>query len=210
MTVLDALHWRYATKRMNGQPVPEEKLDVILEAARLAPSSFGLQPYSIMVVADPALREKIREVAVPQPQVTEGSHLLVFATWNAIHDGQVDDFIAHVADERGLPLASLDGYRDAIKAAIAKHPTQEARLQWAAKQAYIALGTALVAAATERVDATPMEGFDAQALDDVLGLEQKGLRSVVVMALGYRDTENDRMASLKKVRWPNEKYRLSP
>ena len=210
MTVLDALHWRYATKRMNGQPVPQEKLDVILEAARLAPSSFGLQPYSIMVVADPALREKIREVAVPQPQVTEGSHLLVFATWNAIHDGQVDDFIAHVADERGLPLESLDGYRDAIKAAIAKHPTQEARLQWAAKQAYIALGTALVAAATERVDATPMEGFDPQALDDVLGLEQKGLRSVVVMALGYRDTENDRMASLKKVRWPNEKYRLSP
>lgn len=210
MTILDALHWRYATKRMNGQPVPQEKLDVILEAARLAPSSFGLQPYSIMVVADPALREKIREVAVPQPQVTEGSHLLVFATWNAIHDGQVDDFITHVADERGLPLESLDGYRDAIKAAIAKHPTQEARLQWAAKQAYIALGTALVAAATERVDATPMEGFDPQALDDVLGLEQKGLRSVVVMALGYRDTENDRMASLKKVRWPNEKYRLSP
>ncbi|GAB2800708.1 NAD(P)H-dependent oxidoreductase [Halomonas shantousis] len=210
MTILDALHWRYATKRMNGRSVPPEKLDVILEAARLAPSSFGLQPCSVMVVEDPALRGRIREVAIPQPQVTEGSHLLVFATWDSIHDGQVDDFIAHVAAERGLPLDSLDGYRDAIRAAISRHPTQEARLQWAARQAYIALGTALVAAATEQVDATPMEGFDPQALDDILGLKQKGLRSTVVMMLGYRDTENDRMASLKKVRWPHDKYRLSP
>ncbi|GHA86148.1 NAD(P)H-dependent oxidoreductase [Modicisalibacter luteus] len=206
MSILDALQWRYATKRMNGQTVPQEKLDVILEAARLAPSSFGLQPYSVVVVADPALRERIREVAAPQPQITEGSHLLVFATWNEIHAGQVDDFIAHVADQRELPMDSLDGYRDAIKAAISQHPTQEARLQWAAKQAYIALGTALVAAATEQVDATPMEGFDPQALDEVLGLERKGLRSTVIMVLGYRDIENDRMASLKKVRWPRETY----
>jgi len=206
MSFLEALNWRYATKCMSGKTVPQEKLDTILEAARLAPSSYGLQPYSVTVVSDAALRTKIREIAVPQPQVTEGSHLLVFGIWTTIDEASVDRFIEHVAAERDLPLASLAGYADAIKSTLRKYPTQLDREHWASKQAYIALGMALAAAATEHVDATPMEGFYPEALDELLGLRARGLRSVVVMALGERDEVNDTMTSLKKVRWPKTSF----
>ncbi|MCI0509072.1 MULTISPECIES: nitroreductase family protein [Chromohalobacter] len=206
MSFLEALNWRYATKRMNGHTVPQEKLDTILEAARLAPSSYGLQPYSVAVVSDAALRNKIRGLAVPQPQVTEGSHLLVFATWTTIDEASVERFIEHVASERDLPLSSLAGYTDAIKSTLRKYPTQVEREHWASKQAYIALGMALAAAATEHVDATPMEGFSPEALDELLDLKAQGLRSVVVMAIGERDESNDSMTSLKKVRWPKESF----
>ncbi|EPC01037.1 hypothetical protein L861_10720 [Litchfieldella anticariensis FP35 = DSM 16096] len=205
MNITEALHWRYATKRMNGQKVAQEKVERILEAARLAPSSYGLQPYSILVVEDEALREAIKPVAFNQPQITESSHLLVFAAWDPVHDGHVDEFIQLTAEERGVGLAELEGYESAIKGTVNGFASAEDKFHWAAKQAYLSLGAALAAAATEQVDASPMEGFDATGLDELLKLGERNLRSVVLMALGYRDAENDRMAGLKKVRWPKEK-----
>lgn len=205
MNIIDALNWRYATKRMNGRKVPQEKIERILEALRLAPSSYGLQTYSVLVIEDQAIREKIRQIAYDQPQITESSHLLVFSAWKNVGESNVDDFIRMVSEDRGQAVEDLQGYRDSILGAIDSFASAEDKHHWISKQAYIALGTALTAAATELVDASPMEGFDAMALDQMLGLNDKGLRSVVLLALGYRDSERDRQASMKKVRWPKEK-----
>lgn len=206
MSVMEALHWRYAAKRMNGTKVAREALDDILDAAHLAPSSYGLQPYSVLVIEDPALRERIRHAACDQPQISECSHLLIFAAWSEVDGRHVDELIELTAAARGLDPEELEGYRQALYGAVAGFATPEARHQWAARQAYIALGTALTAAAAQRVDASPMEGFDPAALDALLGLEEQGLRSVVLLALGYRDTEQDRLAGQAKVRWPRERF----
>ncbi|MBB3231272.1 NAD(P)H-dependent oxidoreductase [Halomonas stenophila] len=205
MSLDTALHWRYAAKRMNGQRIPEATLERILDAAHLAPSSYGLQPYSVVVVDDPALRERCRPAAFDQPQISECSHLLVFATWETSGVSEVDELIRLMARERGLDATRLAGYRDTLKGVVNGFATAEARRHWAAKQAYLAMGMVLAAAALERVDATPMEGFDTAALDAVLGLEARRLRSAVVVALGYRDADADWLAGLKKVRWPRER-----
>ncbi|KAA0011817.1 NAD(P)H-dependent oxidoreductase [Billgrantia pellis] len=208
MSLMEALQWRYAAKRMNDGKVPRQSLDSILEAVHLAPSSYGLQPYTVLVVEDPTLRERIRCAACDQPQVSECSHLLIFATWTEVDGRHVDELIALTAAARGLDPKELEGYRQSLHAAVAGFATPEGRHHWAARQAYIALGTALTAAAAERVDASPMEGFDPPALDALLGLEEKGLRSVVLLALGYRDIGRDRLAGLAKVRWPRERVVL--
>ncbi|MFM9269599.1 NAD(P)H-dependent oxidoreductase [Halomonas elongata] len=200
-----ALNWRYATKRMNGRRVPEAMVERILDAAHLAPSSYGLQPYSVVVVETPELRERCQPAMFHQPQVVEGSHLLVFATWECIGEAEVDQLMALIAEERGLELSSLEGYRQTVAGTVERLATAEARHQWAARQAYLAMGMVLAAAAMERVDATPMEGFDPAALDEVLGLPARGLRSAVAVTLGYRDTDADWLANLKKVRWPRER-----
>ncbi|AMM52396.1 nitroreductase [Rufibacter sp. DG15C] len=199
MKLIEDLNWRYATKRMTGEAIPEEKLNNILEAIRLSASSMGFQPYSVLVVQDPAVRKKIQAVAYNQPQIVEASHLLIFAAWANLTDAQVDAYMNQIALERGIDVSSLDGFAGSLKGTINSR-TAEQNFQWAAKQSYIALGTGLVAAAAERVDATPMEGFDPAALDEILGLSEKGLRSVTIMALGYRDAEKDVLAAAKKVR----------
>lgn len=198
MNITDALNWRFATKRMNGEKVPQDKLERILEAARLAPSSYGLQPYSVFVVEDQGLKEKIRPIAFDQPQITESSHLLLFAAHDNINEGHVDDFIQLTVEAQGAELAELDDYKAMIKGAVNRFSAEE-KLHWATKQAYISLGTAVTAAAFEQIDASPMEGFDKDALDQLLGLKERNLRSLVLLALGYRD-ENDHHAVLKKVR----------
>lgn len=199
MSTLTNLKWRYATKRMNGQKVPAEKLENILEAIQLAPSSIGMQPFTVLVVEDADLRAKIAPAIYNQPQVTEGSHVLVFAAWKEYSNENVDRYINHIATLRGIPSESLEGMRNMITGAIAGK-TPEQLLLWNQKQAYIALGTGLVAAAEEQVDATPMEGFDPDALDAALGLNEKGLRSTVILVLGYRDTEKDYLSGAAKVR----------
>jgi len=204
MSLIQALEWRYAAKRMNGQKVPQEKIDKILEATRLSASSMGLQPYNILVVENLELREKIKAVANNQPQITESSLLLIFAAWDNITPAHIEDYINHTAEVRGVSLESLTGFKDALLN-IAQKNTPEQNFQWAARQAYIAFGTAIAAAATEQVDATPMEGFNAAALDELLNLKEKGLRSVTLLPLGYRDAANDWLASQKKVRRANDK-----
>ncbi len=205
-SVIDRLNWRYATKKMDpAKPVPADKVERIVEAARLAPTSSGLQPYEIIVVKDPAVRARILPVAWNQAQITDGSHLLVFAAW----DNYTTDRINHMFDLtnqiRGFENEGWENYR---KMLLATYPQRdaEANYQHAARQAYIGVGAALIAAAFEEVDSTPMEGFDSAALDEILGLKDRGLRSVVILPLGYRQEEGDWLVNLEKVRRPTDQF----
>ena len=207
--LIKKLNWRYAAKRMNGQTVPQEKLDNILEAIKLAPSSVGLQPYNVIVVENKELRDRIFKEAAPrQLQIPDASHLLIFAAWDKLTSQHVDDFINLVATTRNVSLESLAAYHNSINGGILSR-SEEVNFDWAARQAYIALGHGLVAAATEEVDATPMEGFDSAKLDGILRLREKGLRSVVILTLGYRDHEKDPLANAKKVRRAHEELFIS-
>ena len=198
--LLKKLHWRYATKKMNpAQAVSDEKVDRIVEAARLAATSSGLQPYEIIVVKSQAVREQMKPKAFGQSQITDGSHVLVFAAWDDYTPERINMMFDLHNTERNSKDEGWENYR---KMLLGSYPTRgaEANFQHAAKQAYIGLGTALIAAAFEEVDATPMEGFDPAGIDEVLGLKARGLRSAVILALGYRDTAQDWLVNLKKVR----------
>ena len=198
MTLIDKLTWRYATKRMNGTKVPQEKIDKILEAIRLSPTSAGLQPFKVIVVEDPALREQIFNEACQQPQIKEASHILVFAANKKIDAKQVDDYMNLIAKTRGIPVDSLDGFRAGFDIIIAGDAAQN--FIWSARQAYIAFGVGIVAATFEDVDATPMEGFSTEALDKILGLADQNLSSTTILTLGYRDEKTDSMVHVAKVR----------
>jgi nitroreductase / dihydropteridine reductase len=204
MTLIQKLNWRYATKHMTGEVVPAEKLNNILEAIRLSASSMGLQPYKVLVISDVATREELKPAAYNQPQILEASHLLVFAVWDNINQAQIDTYMNLIASERGIPVDALAGFKANIEGVTNR--SAEENVNWAARQAYIALGTGLVAAAEEGVDATPMEGFNPVAFDEILGLKEKGLRSVVMLALGYRNVENDHLVNAKKVRRAKEDF----
>ncbi|MCE7064358.1 NAD(P)H-dependent oxidoreductase [Dyadobacter sp. CY326] len=206
--LIEDLNWRYATKRMNGQAIPQEKLDTILEAIKLSPSSAGLQPYKIVVIADQETKDKIFKEAAPQPQIPYASHLLVFAAWDKVTAEQITEYMNLIATTRGISVDSLAKFQENVTNSVQSR-SEEGNFNWAARQAYIALGHALVAAATEHVDATPMEGFNNEKLDEILGLTEKGLKSVVIMTLGYRDAENDGLAKAKKVRRSREELFIS-
>jgi len=198
---LDSLNWRYATKKMDPtQSVPEDKVDQIVEAVRMAPTSSGLQPFELFVIRDPALRAQLREAAFGQAQVTDGSHLLVFAAWDDYTDARIDAVYQQNVALRGH-TETLQGYFDGLKANYVPRGA-EVNYAHAARQAYIALGFALAAAAELRVDSTPMEGFSPDQVDEILGLRAKGLRSVVLLPLGVRDTDGDWLAPMAKVRRP--------
>ncbi|WP_317166310.1 NAD(P)H-dependent oxidoreductase [Spirosoma agri] len=199
MELLDAMNWRYAAKKMNGQIVPTEKVDTILESIRLSASSVGLQPYDVILISNHELKGKIHELACPQPQIVEGSHLLVFAYWTNVDAAKIDTYMQLIADTRHVSVESLTPFADSVKGGLLSK-TPEDLAVWASRQAYIGLGSALIAAATEHVDATPIEGFNADALDKILDLPAKGLRSVALMALGYRDEEKDFLSKAPKVR----------
>jgi nitroreductase len=184
---------------MNGQKVPEEKVETILEATRLSASSMGLQPYKVFVIKSEELRKKLSPAAFNQPQIVEASHLLVFAAFKDISEQDVNEYIQHITDVRAVSSESLEGFKKSLMN-IVHNRNKEQKHQWAARQAYIAFGTAITAAAVEEVDATPMEGFDPAKVDEILHLEEQGLTSVTILALGYRDVENDMLASAKKVR----------
>lgn len=202
MSLIEDLEWRYATKQMNGQKVPPEKLATILHATQLTASSYGLQPYTILVIEDAGLKNQLTPAAYNQPQIIGSSHLLVFCAWADITEKEVAVFIQDTATKRKISVESLDGYKAMIVGTISGLTVEQKQI-WATKQAYIALGTTLVAAASEHVDATPMEGFDAAQFDEILGLKEKGLKSVVICALGYRSPE-DYLANLPKVRRDKE------
>lgn len=203
MELLDALQWRYATKKMNGEKVPQEKIERILDAIRLAPSSIGLQPYNVIVISDPELKQQILPVAHNQQQITGSSHLLVFAAWDNLTEERVNEFLQHTATTRNAPIESLDTIKGYLNGMLAR--TEEVNFTWTARQAYIAFGIGIAQAALEQVDATPMEGFDNAKLDELLGLKELGLKSVTLLPIGYRDAENDWLAPLAKVRKDKEK-----
>ena len=200
MNLIADLSWRYATKKMNGKTVPDEKVKYILEAARLAPSSSGLQPYKIVVISDPELLQRLKPFAHNQSQITDCSHLIVFATWDHYSYERIADVFKRTARERGLDEHTLEEYQNTLW-----NSYQPYGIIWhkahAAKQAYIALGLAIAAAAEQRVDSTPMEGFDPEKVDELLALRETGFTSVVLLALGYRDE-----SKLKKVRTPKQDF----
>ncbi|UII20613.1 NAD(P)H-dependent oxidoreductase [Fulvivirga ligni] len=202
MSLYDNLHWRYATKKMNGTAVPEEKVEKILEAIRMAPTSMGLQPFQVIVITDHELKKEILPLAFNQQQMVDSSHLLVFAAWDQVTEARAKAFIELNMKVRNVTeesLATVAGYLENLVKAGA-----ESNFNWTSRQAYLAMGFGLVAAAEEKVDATPMEGFNNAGLDELLGLDKIGLKSVTLMPLGYRDEENDWLASLPKVRKPAE------
>lgn len=198
-TLIDQLNWRYATKKMDpSKSVPQEKLDTIIEAIRMAPTSSGTQPFEVVVVTNKGVLEKIQKAAGDQGQITEGSHLLVFAAWDNYTSERIDEVVdLNVAARGDLPM--LHAYYDNLKSNYVPRDA-EVNYAHAARQAYIALGVALVAAAEQEVDSTPMEGFDPAQVDAILGLKERGLRSVVLLPLGYRDESGDWLLPMGKVR----------
>lgn len=205
MELIEKLNWRFATKAMNGQKVPQEKIDKILEAARLAPTSSGLQPFEIIVVTNPEIKEKIRQVAWNQPQITDCSHLLVFAAWDNYTEERINKMFDLTNDIRGFKNEGWENYRQQLLGIYLQRSAEENFIH-TAKQAYISFSAAIIAAAFEGVDSTPMEGFSPEAVDEILNLKEKGLKSVVLLPLGYRDAENDWLVNLTKVRKPKEDF----
>jgi len=206
MALLDTLAWRYATKKYDPtKKVAQEDLDKILEAARMAPSSSGLQQFRVIVITNQELKEKIVPVAWGQQIVADSSHLLVFAGWDRYTDERIDKTFDKMNTLRGLPLDSTDEYKNRLKGQLASF-TEEQQAAHAAKQAYIAFGLAIAQAAELGVDATPMEGFSNAELDELLGLDKLGLKSAVMLPLGYRMEEQDWLLKLKKFRLPKEEF----
>lgn len=202
-TLLEQLNWRYATKKMDpAKSVSQEKVDTIIEAIRLSPTSSGTQPFELIVVTNPELRNEICKAASDQSPIKDGSHLLVFAAWDTYTDERIDEVAKLNVEKRGdLPL--IGQYYGNLKA---NYVPREAEVNYAhaARQAYIALGIAMVAAAEQEVDCTPMEGFDPSKVDEILGLKERGLRSVVLLPLGYRDPTGDWLLNMPKVRKSRE------
>tara|TARA_B100000809_G_C15140596_1_gene533040 strand:- start:3207 stop:3839 length:633 start_codon:yes stop_codon:yes gene_type:complete len=203
MELLDKLNWRYAAKAMNGEIVAEDKIERILEAARLAPTSSGLQPFEIFVIKNQDIKEKIKPVAWNQSVITDCSHLLVFAAWDTYTEDRINYMFDLTNEIRGVKNEGWENYRQMLLKAYPEKDAEE-NFNHAAKQAYIAFSQSIIAAAYENVDATPLEGFDPASVDKILGLREKGLRSAVMLPLGYRAEDKDWLASLVKVRKPME------
>ncbi|WP_339837086.1 NAD(P)H-dependent oxidoreductase [uncultured Maribacter sp.] len=201
MELLDKLNWRYAAKAMNGEKVAEDKIERILEAARLAPTSSGLQPFEIFVVKNQDIKEKIKPVAWNQTVITDCSHLLVFAAWDTYTVERINYMFDLTNEIRGFKNERWENYRQMLLGLYPQKSAEE-NFNHAAKQAYIAFSMAITAAAFEGVDTTPLEGFEPDAVDEILGLREKGLRSAVLLPIGYRKENEDWLVNLKKVRKP--------
>ena len=181
MNLIDTLNWRYAAKRMTSEKVSDEKITEILEAINLTATSAGMQPFRVLVVSNPEIKQKLQAASF-NPQVSESSHLLVFASYTHVSQTHIDEYMELVAKTRNIPVESLNNFKSKLSTFTSL--PEEFIKTWTAKQAYIALGTAIIAAANLKVDSTPMEGFDNAGFDEVLGLKEKGLDSVVLLALG--------------------------
>lgn len=202
-TLVNNLNWRYATKKFDAtKKISSEDLNTLKEAVRLAASSYGLQPYKVIVVENPEIREKLKAAAYGQTQITDASQLFIFA--NDLNAGaeSVAAYIKNISETRGVPTEALGGFADMMNGVIS-NLTQEAKNIWTAKQTYIALGTLLTAAAELKIDATPMEGFNPAAFNEILGFDKLGLNASVIATVGYRHEEDDTQ-HYKKVRKSHE------
>lgn len=199
MNVIEHLKWRYATKKFDASKnLSPQKVQIIKEAFNLTATSFGLQTISMLVVADKDIRKDLIEYSYGQKQVLDASHLLVICIQENITNADVDNLFDNIQDIRNTPNTILDPYRDGLKTMMKKMSIQE-RQDWSTKQAYIALGNLMTVCAIEQIDACPMEGFSAENYDDIFQLKDKGLKSVLVMPIGYR-AKDDMFADFKKVR----------
>lgn len=202
MDLIQDLNWRYATKSYSNEKITEEKLNFITEAINLSASSCGLQPYRVFAIENAELKAKLGATSFNQ-QIVQSSHLLVFAAYNKVTTEHIQNLIELTAAKKGVTVATLNKLFTTLDAYFGSR-SDEQNKHWAEKQTYIALGTALIAAANSKVDATPMEGFDPELFDELLGLKEKDLHSVVILSLGYRDPANDYLADSPKVRIPIE------
>lgn len=208
MALLEDLKWRYATKKFDAsKQVAQEDVDKIVEAARLAPTSSGLQQFRVIVITDQELKNKIVPIAFDQQIVADCSHLLVFAAWDRYTEERIDKIYDYTTDERGLPRGRFGSYTDKLKSMYLPQSAEE-NFVHTARQAYIGFGLSIAMAAELKVDCTPMEGFVSSEVDKLLGLSEKGLKSVTMLPLGYRDPEGDWLATMKKVRNPKEEFVL--
>ncbi|THU03788.1 NAD(P)H-dependent oxidoreductase [Lampropedia puyangensis] len=205
MQLLDALNWRYATKRMTGEVLEQALVDQIIEAARLAPTSSGVQPFHVVAIANPEVKKAIAPIALNQPQIVESSHVLVFASWDYMSPERIEQRFEFIRNHREQAAETYAGMVANLKSLFADL-TPEQHYHHTAKQAHIGMGMAIAAAALLGVDATPMEGFDKAALDEYLELDKRGLKSVTLLALGRRDVENDWLLGQKKVRIPKDEF----
>ncbi|MCM4155941.1 NAD(P)H-dependent oxidoreductase [Gramella sp. AN32] len=196
---LENLNWRYATKQFDpSKKVSKENLELLMESVRLSASSYGLQPYEIVVVEDLETRKKLKDAAYGQPQLIDSNYVFVFSNFRKIEEKHVEDYMQNISDTRNVSREDLKGMEDTIKNTI-NSLSQEQQQIWGAKQAYLALGNFLSAAANSRIDACPMEGFENEKFDEILHLKDKNLKSAVIACIGYR-SEEDSLQYQEKVR----------
>lgn len=203
MNIIEKFKWRYAVKKFDTRrKLTDEQVKYLLESINLAPTSYGLQPFKVLLIDDKEIREKLKAQAWGQSQVTDASHLIILAVQTQLSVKDVDEFIVNISKTRHIPVEALAEYEGMMKNTIQSR-TPEQLTQWASRQAYIALGFLLSAAAASNIDACPMEGFSAEGFDDILGLKERGLSSVVMATIGYR-SEDDGYQKQAKVRKPLE------
>lgn len=202
-TFIENQNWRYATKKFDSsKKISTEDLNILKEAIRLTASSYGLQPYKIFLIENKDIREQLKEFSWRQSQVTDASHLFVFANYVDIQDSYIDNYIDNIAKTRNLKVEDLKGFADLMKTKIiGLSPNTKAI--WTSKQAYLAMGNLLNAAAELKIDATPMEGFEPEKYNEILGLNELGLNASLVVPVGYRH-EEDYSQHYKKVRKSKE------
>ncbi|MEP2059759.1 MAG: NAD(P)H-dependent oxidoreductase [Maribacter litoralis] len=202
-TILNKLNWRYATKNFDSsKQVSNEDLNTLLEAGRLTASSYGLQPYEIYVIKNEEVRKKLRKASYDQPQITDASCIIVLANKPTFDDSMIDDYIANIMKVRGLSKEDLEGFSKTMKSTLLDLPDAY-KGAWTSNQAYIVLGNLMTIAAEMEIDTCPMEGFDKEQYNEILGLTNKGLNAAVVLAAGYRSSE-DATQHYPKVRYPEE------
>ncbi|APG61309.1 NAD(P)H-dependent oxidoreductase [Christiangramia salexigens] len=196
---IENLNWRYATKKFDAtKNLKETELEKLIESVRLSASSYGLQPYEVIVIENPEIKEKLKAAAWNQPQLTDASHIFVFANFKKIDASHIDDYLNNIAETRNLSREDLKGMEDMLKNTVLNFTEEEQQI-WASKQTYIALGNLLAAAAEFKIDTCPMEGFNSAQFDEILNLEEKNLSASVVATVGYR-SDKDPMQHLEKVR----------
>ena len=202
-TFIEQQNWRYATKKFDAsKKISDDDLNTLKEAIRLSSSSYGLQPYKVLIIENPDLREKLKPVAWNQSQITDASQVIVFANETNIGDVQIDNYLKKISKTRGIPLENLSGFGDFMKSKITPLASDLKNI-WTSKQTYLALANLMNAAAELKIDVTPMEGFDAAAFNEILGLTEKGLNASVIATIGYRH-KDDETQHYKKVRKSNE------
>ncbi len=205
MALLEDLNWRHALKGYDTtKEVKVEDLHKVIEAMRLAPTSSGLQPFKVLLVADKDMKEKVAAscYATNEAYVRESSYTLILAGWDRYTEERIDKVFEKNALERDMPIDRYTNYANKLKEVYCGMQSAEENFAHIARQVYIALGLGLAQAAELRIGSTPIEGFDPKRLDEILGLQEKGLRSLCLITLGYSDPEKDWLATMKKVRRP--------
>lgn len=199
---IENLNWRYATKKFDPtKELNEEDQEKLMESLRLSASSYGLQPYEILIIKDEKIREELKKAAWNQSQITDSSFLVVFANYRKVTQSHLDDYLDNISETRGISRENLKGMEEMIQNTVLSFGEEQQRI-WASKQTYIGLGNLLSAAAEFKIDTCPMEGFDNKEFDRILKLEEKNLTSSVIAAVGIR-ADDDAMQHQEKVRKSN-------